>query len=97
MHLGTHQPTKETTTIKPKEAKGHKKKFKKSTGTGGTSSPIKSTEGSADISSSNAEFNASRTVIYNKQMSDCVKLHAKCHGHNIEVVLYLYIRTRPPS
>lgn len=63
MRLGTHQPTTDTTIInKPKETRmGHRKET--STGTGGTSSPIKKTEGSADISSSNAVFNASRTVI----------------------------------
>jgi hypothetical protein len=47
--------------IKPKEAKERTKQT--SSVTGGTSSPIKKTEGSADISSSSEEFNASRTVI----------------------------------
>jgi len=61
MHLDTPQPTTEVKIIKPKEAKERTKQT--SLVTGGTSSPIKKTEGSADISSSSAEFNASRTVI----------------------------------
>ena len=62
MHLDTPQPTTEVKIIKPKEAKERTEK-KTSSVTGSTSSPIKKTEGSADISSSSAEFNASRTVI----------------------------------
>ena len=60
MHLGTPQPTTEVTISRPKEWRGEKQM---SAVTGGTSSPIKKTEGSADISSSKEEFNASRTVI----------------------------------
>jgi hypothetical protein len=65
MRLGTHQPTTDTTIInKPKEERmGHKKINKYRYWWYGTSSPIRKTEGSADISSSNAVFNASRTVI----------------------------------
>jgi hypothetical protein len=46
-----------------KDTEQGKKDQQKKKNPGDTSSPIRKTEGSADISSSSAEFNASRTVI----------------------------------